>query len=207
MRYFPILLAFLVIALFAGCSGKTTVHEEMINKSPDETQNDGQQISDEIRKAADEEKKVQEEEANAGEEEEKPERRPAPGQDNSKYVPPVNEGGGSGKLEPDSKVSRENYLNNTLTYPGSERNDTIKIPSTVGHTGGTFLTDDNPDKVATWYKTKLGDKASVNQTGTGMSGDYHISVDDNENGFKSNIIISRTGDQGKTRIIISVTEK
>ena len=205
MRYFPILLAFLMIAVFFGCSGKTTVHEEMINKSPDEVQNNGEQISDEIKEAADEEKKKQEDEVKEKEEKEKPSRRPAPGQEEPKSPPSSFVGDSSGKLEPEKKISRESYLKSTLKYPGSQPIDTIKIPSTSGHSGGNFLSDDKPDKIVSWYKSKLGEKAQVNQTGSGMSEDYHIFVNDTETGFKSNIIIAGSGEKGKTSIIISIT--
>ena len=80
MRYLYLIPIALIVLMFFGCSGKTTVHEEMINtsQSDENKETTGQQLSDEIQKSADEEKAKREEESEK--DEEKPEKRPAPGQ-------------------------------------------------------------------------------------------------------------------------------
>ena len=62
MRYLWFIPIALFVVMFLGCSWKTTVHEEMINTSPSDENKDntGQQLSDEIQKAADDEKAKQE---------------------------------------------------------------------------------------------------------------------------------------------------
>jgi hypothetical protein len=209
MRYFWIIPIALIVVMFLGCSGKTTVHEEMINttESEENKDNTGQQLSDEIQKAADEEKAKQEEES--GKEEEKPEKRPAPGQEktgDSDKQTPAFPATGPGKRKSHSKEDRERYLNNNMTYPGSKPADGMDLPGSSNHTSVTLLTNDAPDHVSLWYQTQFAGDAQVNQTGDKFNPEYHITVNDKTNGYKTNLIISKSGGQGQTRIIVSVKD-
>ncbi|MCD6216246.1 hypothetical protein J7L05_00115 [bacterium] len=209
MRYLWIIPIALIVVMFLGCSGKTTVHEEMINttESEENKDNTGQQLSDEIQKAADDEKVKQEEES--GKEEEKPEKRPAPGQektgDSDKRTPAFPATGPSNN-QGHSKEDRERYMNNNMTYPGSQPIEGFQPSGTSSHTSVTLLTNDSPDQVSLWYQTQFAGDAQVNQRGDKFNPEYHITVNDKANGYKTNLIISKSGGQGQTRIIVSVKD-
>lgn len=211
MRYLYLVPIALIVVMLFGCSGKTTVHEEMINTSSDDkTEPTGQQLSDDIQDAADEEKANQDEEAKK--EEEKPEKRPAPGQgrlggsDRDKDKQDPFSDTGSSKKKGHSKEERQRYIDSNMKYPGSEEIDGFGLPASNTNTNVTLLSNDKPDQVAMWYQTQFAGKTSVNRQGDKLNPEYHISVNDQEKGYKSNIIISKSGGQGQTRIILSVSD-
>ena len=184
--------------MILGCGGKTTVREEMIDTTPREDKTEAK--SEQPVEAPDEQKQEPDEE------EKTPDPRPAPGTDpepEKPYRPPVGPGLTPGRDNAGGKEAREKYMDNQLSYPGSQPSQMPSMPPSAGHSGKTVMTDDPPEQVAGWYANKFGNMAKTNQTdefGTSMT------IIDKVNGYKSDVVIQKSGTQGKTLIIIHVED-
>jgi hypothetical protein len=116
MRLSILLSVIMMIILIPACSGKTTVRDEMVDKTPradKQTENSSQADT------SAQPNQTEEEQQSATE----PEPRPAPGQDDesgsNKGTPPIPGTDDNRTENGGGKEARDSYLNQEITYPGS----------------------------------------------------------------------------------------
>jgi hypothetical protein len=193
----------MIILLVPACSGKTTVRDEMVDKTPraeKQTENPAQKDTT----AQPEQTKQDPQQPGT-----QPEPRPAPGQDESgsnKGTPPV-PGTDDRTENSGGKEARDAYLNQEITYPGStEQSSGFNPPMSPGRSGKSFLSNDTPEQITGWYQNKFGESASMSTRQVGSSTEYHLTITDSAKGYKSDIMVTRFSPQGQTTIMIRVED-
>lgn len=197
MRYMQFVFILLILVFIVACGGKTTVRDEMIDTSPREesTRTPAQQPVEPPDQEVPEE--------TPADEDTKPEPRPAPGTGDEVEPerPPV-------RPDPPPSPSsdpteRDSYMNNQLVYPNSQPSELMSsAPSSTRTSNITLLSDDSPDQVIAWYTNKFGNRASVNPSPYGTD----VIINDSEKGYRSSVLVQQAGSQGKTLIVISVSD-
>ena len=210
-QLFLIGFIFLFSLVFSlGCSGKTTVKEQLTDTSPrPKTAEENKQTTNQTPPSETTTNEEQKTGGNSGERP-APTPTPTPGTETGggTTIPPSGGVSGGGKSEQGGgKDARERYYQDNLAYPGGTLDTNMPSEDSPGYTGKTLISKDSPDAVAKWYMDKLGTKASMNQSGSHTSGStYSISVNDKDSGYTANIFISKVNKNSPTRIIISVKD-
>jgi hypothetical protein len=202
------LVLVLAVAFSLGCSGKTTVREEMIDTSPRQ----GSDEKKETVKESDEAKEEASKEEPKEESKEQPSSQlPSPGigggPGGGQAPTPMTPGDGRDKTEREGgKEARESYYQQNLVYPGSEPLPGPGLPDPPGFTGRSILSKDPADKVASWYANKFGEKASMNKMGMGKGEQYRVIINDKDSGYSTDILIHQIDSNNPTRILISLRD-
>ena len=199
----------LLIVFAFGCSGKTTVKEELIDTSPrqkaEEKKETVKEPQTEQEKIAEEVKKEENKEGSKGGPSSP---LPSPGisgPGGGTTPTPGTPGGSGGPTEREGgKEAREKYMQDNLAYPGSEPYTGASLPDSPGFTGKTLLSKDPAGTVASWYMNKYKDKATMNQTKSGQGEEYKINIVDKENGYSASVLIHKLDQNNPTRILISL---
>ena len=202
------LILLFALAFALGCSGKTTVKEELTDTSPrPKTAEENKQATDQPSETTTNEEKKKEGETG----EQRP--APTPGTDSGSSGSMTPSGGsdnsGGGKTEEGGgREAREKYYQDNLAYPGATQDTSFQAPETPGFTGKTLISNDAAGTVAKWYMDKFGEKATMNQSPSRSGGEqYNIYVTDKDNGYTANIMINRIDKNNPTRILISLNSE
>lgn len=201
MRLSFLLSVIMIILLIPACSGKTTVRDEMVDKTP---RAEKPAVTDTSTQPAQTEQDPQQPET-------QPDPRPAPGQDDesgsNKGTPPMPATGDDRTENSGGKEARDTYLSQEITYPGStEQSSGFNPPMSPGRSGKSFLSNDTPEQITGWYQNKFGESASMSTRLVGSSTEYHITISDLARGYKSDVMVTRFSPQGQTTIMVRVED-